>query len=318
MLINEKVGMPRSEIFRNQILDFINDKNRHEIIINDRYLLIKHLHKGTVFLYLKDIYSDAITTIQAKYEYQGFYNFISNKFYDLKYELENLLNEKDTAGMRKLKSQILDGIKEKLAQELKINHQKYFKEPMELSERLKNQLEEWEKYSVIDLTKRNFFEGNRQKLIDFIFLHFGDEIKEINIDEILSFIQEPDTLLNYYKDEFLKKSIENLYVCFQKYAIYEKHITDLENDKANILHKQKMVKDAIKDKKTINVTILKDGHKFTFKTSTGDFFRLDNRYSSYDMQAKDRRKYKELFKYNDYLFEEIKSITYGKQEIYCK
>ena len=80
MLINEKVGMPRSEIFRNQILDFINDKNRHEIIINDRYLLIKHLHKGTVFLYLKDIYSDAITTIQAKYEYQGFYNFISNKF----------------------------------------------------------------------------------------------------------------------------------------------------------------------------------------------------------------------------------------------
>lgn len=318
MIANEKIEKQKSEVIRNQILDFINDKNKHEIIINNKYLLIKHLHKGTAFLYSKHIDSDAIYTIYDKYEYQGFYNFIANKFYDLKYELANLINEHDTSGMRKLKSQILDGIKEKLAQELKINHQKYFKEPMELSKELKNQLEEWEKYSVIDLTKRNFFEGNRQKLIDFILLHFGDEIKEINIDEILSFIQEPDTLLNYYKDEFLKKSIENLYVCFQKYAIYEKHITNLENDKSNILHKQKMVKDAIKDKKTINVTILKDGHKFTFKTSTRDFFRLDNRYSSYNMQAKDRCKYKELFKYNDYLFEEITSITYGKQEIYCK
>ncbi len=318
MLINEKIGKSKSEIVRNQILDFINDKNKHEIIINDKYLLMKHLYKDTVFLYSKDIDSDAVSTIYDKYEYQGFYNFISNKFYDLKYELENLTNEKDTVGIRKLKSQILDGVKEKLAQELKINHQKYFKEPMKLSKRLKNQLEEWEKYRVIELAKRSFFEGNRKKLIDFIFLNFGDEIKEINIDEILSFIQEPDMLLNYYKDEFLKKSIENLYVNFKSYVMYEKYITDLENDKSNMLHKQKIVKDAIEGKKTINVTILKDGHKLTFKTDTREFFRLDNSYSKYNIQAKDRHKYEELFKYSDYLFDEITSITYGKQEIYSK
>lgn len=314
MSINEKIGKPKSEIVRNQILDFINDKDKHELIINNEYLLMKHLHKDTAFLYSKYIHSDAINTIYAKYEYQGFYNLISNKFYDLKYELANLINEKETAGMRKLKNQILDGIKEKLAQELKINHQKYFKETMELE----NQLEEWEKDVVIKLAKRNFFEGNRQKLIDFIFLNFGDEIKEINIDEILSFIQEPDTLLNYYKEEFLKKSIEDLYVYFKSYAIYEKHITDLENDKSNIIHKQKMVKDAIKDKKTINITILKDGHNFTFKTDTQEFFKLDNRYSRYHMKAKDRHRYEELFKYNDYLFDEITNITYGKQEIYSR
>ncbi len=77
----------------------------------------------------------------------------------MKYELANLINEQDTPGIRKLKSQILDGIKEKLAQELKINHQKYFKEPMELSKGLKNQLEEWEKREVIEVAKRNFLKG---------------------------------------------------------------------------------------------------------------------------------------------------------------
>ena len=78
------------------------------------------------------------------------------------------------------------------------------------------------------------------------------------------------------------------------------------------------MKEAIKDKKTVNVTILKDGHLFTFKTDAKDFLRLDNRYSRYNIQAKDRHKYEELFKCSDYLFEEIISIKYGKQEIYSK
>ena len=40
--------------------------------------------------------------------------------------------------------------------------------------------------------------------------------------------------------------------------------------------------------------------------------------SKYNIQAKDRRKYEELFECNDYLFEEIVSIKYGKQEIYSR
>ncbi len=63
---------------------------------------------------------------------------------------------------------------------------------------------------------------------------------------------------------------------------------------------------------------LKNGHQFTFKTDSKDFFRLDNEYSKHNIQAKDRRKYEELFEYRDYLFEEIVSIKYGKQEIYSR
>lgn len=308
-----------NEIIKNQILNFINDKDKHETNINNKYLLMKYSYKDNVFLYLKNIYDDASRTLKARYEYQGFYNLISNKFYDLGYPLSDLMNLRSILACHKLESQILDGIKEKIAEELNVNHQKYFKEPMELDEELSNDLEYWEKYQAKDSAKRDFFLNGIKSLIDFIYLRFrSSEIKEISIDEILSFIQGPETLLNYYKDEFLNKCIGGLYVDFKRYVIYEKYISEIEKDKSNILHKQKFLKDAIKDKKTVNVTILKNGHQFTFKTDAKDFFRLDNKYSRYNIQAKDRRKYEELFKCSDYLFEEIISIKYGKQEIYSK
>lgn len=314
------INNEKSEIIKNQILNFINDKDKHETNINNKYLLMKHSYKDNVFLYSKNIYYDAMETLKARYEYQGFYNLISNKFYDLGYQLSELIDLRGTLSCNRLKSKILDGIRGKIAEELKVNHQKYFKEPIKLEdEELSNQLKYWEEYHARDSAKRDFFVNEIKSLIDFICLRFSSsEIKEISIDEILSFIQGPETLLNYYKDEFLNKCIGGLYVDFKRYVIYKKYISEIENNKSNILHKQKFLKDAIKDKKTVNVTILKDGHQFTFKTDSKDFFRLDNRYSRYNIQAKDRRKYEELFKCSDYLFEEIISIKYGKQEIYRK
>ena len=311
--------MSINETIKNQILNFINDKDKYETKINDEYLLIKHLYKDNVFLYLKNIYFNTISTLKDKYEYQGFYNLISNKFYDLKYSLSRLLNLRDTLSCKDLEMQILEGIIKKIAEELKINHQKYFKEPIKLDIELNNRLEYWENYQAINSAKKDFFADKIKSLSDFIHLEFrNSEIKKISIDEIISFIQEPETLLNYYKEEFLNKSIENLYVDFKIYQIYQKHITDIENDKSNILHKQKFLKDVVNGKKTVNITILKDGYKFTFKTDAKEFLRLNNSYSNYSIQSKDRTKYKELFKYNDYLFDEIISVKYGKQEIYSK
>ena len=105
-----------NEIIKNQILNFINDKDKHETIINNKYLLMKHLYNDNVFLYSKNIYYDAIETLKAKYEYQGFYNLISNKFYDLGYQLSELIDLRVTLSCNKLKSKILDGIRGKIAE----------------------------------------------------------------------------------------------------------------------------------------------------------------------------------------------------------
>ena len=38
----------------------------------------------------------------------------------------------------------------------------------------------------------------------------------------------------------------------------------------------------------------------------------------YDIATQDRQKYRELFGYDDYDFDEIQKITYAKKEIYTK
>lgn len=94
--------------------------------------------------------------------------------------------------------------------------------------------------------------------------------------------------------------------------------SDIQNNKSDVFHKQKAIKDALKDKKTANVTIFKDGQEFTFKTESDVFTRWNDYYSYLRMDAKDRRKYEELFNYEKYTIDEILKITYGKNEIYNK
>ena len=54
------------------------------------------------------------------------------------------------------------------------------------------------------------------------------------------------------------------------------------------------------------------------ETATLNYGHRNDGYSKYDIQAKDRRKYEELFNYEKYTIDEILKITYGKKEIYTK
>lgn len=140
--------------------------------------------------------------------------------------------------MEEIRNEIIEGITNKIADELTMNHQKYFREPLELNKELSESLEYWEKNSA-NTAKVDFFNDKIKSLKDFIYLFFEHGIKAIDIYEILSFIQEPEALLNYYKEEFLNKSIEKLYFQFRTYKAYEKEIIKLSNDKSHIIHRQK-------------------------------------------------------------------------------
>lgn len=62
----------------------------------------------------------------------------------------------------------MKGIKEKISEELKTNHQKYFKDNIQLNENLNNQVEEWRKRQTIREAQRDFFENKRKSVADFI------------------------------------------------------------------------------------------------------------------------------------------------------
>lgn len=305
------------EEIRNKIMEFIKDQSKHEIEINNKYLVMKHIYKGNVFIYMKHIFGEKMGDLMREYTYHGFYNLKTNKFYDLRYSLSTLLDITKTLTSQDLEKQMLENIIKKISDELKTNSQKYFREPLELNEELSEYVEHWGKNRAINSAKLDFFTDQVKSLKDFIHLDFiNSGIKQIDIDEIIEYIEAPEKILNYYKEEFLNKNIQQLYAEFKIYTIYQKHITDIKNDKLHIIHRQKELRNVIQDKKTVTVTIVKDGHTFTFKTETQEFLRLDEFHGCYTMSAKDRVKYKELFGHDDYTIDEIISVKYGKQEIY--
>ena len=73
-----------------------------------------------------------------------------------------------------------------------------------------------------------------------------------------------------------------------------------------------------KEAKTVNVTILKDGIEFTFKTEASDF-RHDcgSYYNAWGLTAADRRRFEELFgRYAGCYPQEIVRITYTRKVLY--
>lgn len=305
------------EEIRNKIMEFIKDQSKHEIEINNKYLVMKHIYKGNVFIYLKHIFGEKMGDLIRGYTYHGFYNLKTNKFYDLRYSLSTLVDITNTLTSQDLEQQLIENIIKKIADELKTNSKKYFREPIELNEELSEYVEHWGKNRAINSAELDFFTDQIKSLNEFIHLDFiNSGIKQIGIDEIIEYIEAPEKILNYYKEEFLNKNIQQLYAEFKIYTIYQKHIIDIKNDKSHIIHRQKELRNVTQGKKTVTVTILKNGYNFTFKTDPEEFLRLEEFHSCYTMSAKDRVKYKELFGHDDYTIDEIISVKYGKQEIY--
>lgn len=94
----------------------------------------------------------------------------------------------------------------------------------------------------------------------------------------------------------------------------------LLEDSDNPVHSIKRIIQAVSasNAKTVNVTILKNGVEFTFKTETGPLCSdCTSEYSTWHIAAKDRKKFKELFgRHEEYRPEEIIRITYGRSVLY--
>ena len=146
-----------------------------------------------------------------------------------------------------------------------------------------------------------------------------EKINCIEVESVLDYLDNPQKLIQEYTKEIFEKRRNILFLQYENYKLYSKKFDEIINDESNVINKKKVIKEALKDKKTVNVTILKNGHELTFKTSTRSFIHnWSCGYSLYDLPAQDRKKYKELFRYEDYTFTEIQKITYGKKDIYIK
>jgi len=96
---------------------------------------------------------------------------------------------------------------------------------------------------------------------------------------------------------------------------------ELLEDSDNPVHSVKRIIQAVRasNAKTVRVTILKNGVEFAFKTETGLLCHdcTGNEYSTWQIEARDRRKFQEIFGRNEkYRPEEIVRIAYGRSMLY--
>ena len=172
----------------------------------------------------------------------------------------------------------------------------------------------------IKSTKDYFFEGKNQiKLVDTEFFKL-DIDDDMFIEYITTDKEKHTEYITKYANKYIQKNRILLYQCCKDIKRINQELDEINNDKDNILHKKKAIKEAVQNKKTVNVTIVKNGIKFTFKTDTETLQRrqYNNYYSTYAMPAKDRKKYEELFGDHDYIADEIQKIKYKNKVIYQK
>lgn len=306
-----------NEETRNKLINFIKDESQSEIAMSGN-IILKRKYKNNQLLYCKYEYKNKLEGLHKEFEYSGFYNLVTNQFYGLICPLEVSWDTRNP-GASTLKMQLEKEIKAEIIKHLADNHDTYFKDFS-----IRNNYDNEKRLNAYaqDVKADIFYNSKIKELSDFVYLDWqgkGKEtINEIDFDNVLEYIEAPEKCVSEYKEEFLKKRKCDFYNQFENYQFYMKAYNNIQNDKSDIFHRQKAIKDALKDTKTANVTIFKNGQEFTFKTESDVFLRLDNYYWHSHMTAKDRRKYEELFKYEDYTIDEILKIIYAKKEVYNK
>lgn len=301
-----------------KIKNFAKDDDVFELKIDNR-IFIKYKHNNSIFLYSKSFYPNNLQyTVEAKYDYAGVYNITTDNFFDLHYPL-NLYVDSEPPSFEELKSKIFDEININIAKEMTENSSKYF-EGLTVPKENKTTEDD-----LLEKVNSDIFKGCKQELKDRIFIDYDgrylncEKIDRIEVESVLDYLDNPQKLIWQYTKEIFEKRRKTLFLQYENYKLYSKKFDEIINDKSNEINKKKAVKEALKDKKTINITILKDGHELTFKTSTRKFLHTWScDYSIYGLVAQDRKKYRDLFRYEDYKFSEIQKITYGKKDIYIK
>lgn len=308
----------------NELLEFLkSDRTQCKLTItkyrrNDRLLIIKYYYdENNILLYTQFNYENDLD-INKDLKYSGLYNLKSNAFYDTTYDLENILSIKSTASLDELKEKIKSLVLKKCIEIIKKDFKNIdnVKAKITLNDFDKKNIEEVKKYRSKEVATQYFLEG---KTIDDINVCINNTPK-IYFEYIARYINN-----NLFIDEIAQKHIndnlKDIYLNYLYTEMYKKEFLKIHDDKTNILHIRKAIKESVKDKKTVNVTIFKDNKKFSFKTDANVFKHgiYCDHYSTYDIVAKDRQKFYDLFgRIADYTANEILAITYCKKVIYSK
>ena len=309
-----------------KLKDFARDNAVNQITVKGKY--------ENIYLLIKIKYSQYITLIyksknlsnnnddnvsNMKFEKVGFYNSKDDNLYDLTfYVYWDFCIDREEVESTPTTKNVCDSVIKAIEDKARSIIDDSFK-TKKLSKENIETLEEYKKYYLKNAVRDEFFAETQKVTINDRFITPDKNFSVVDYITLETEEEKEKFILQKAK-EHIQKNINDIVLLLKKIDLLNEKLKAIYEDKNHIFHTRKAIIQAVKDKKTVNVTILKNGQTFTFKTETGALRRgqYNEYYSDLDIQAKDRQKYKELFGYKDYTADEILKITYGKKEIYNK
>lgn len=309
-----------------KLKDFARDNTVNQITVKGKYKDIYSLAKIKYNQYITFIYESEnlsndndYNLLNIKFKKIGFYNSQDDNLYNLSFHVywDFNISEKEVEDMPTTENvcdSVMKAIEDK-ARSMVDDSLKVEK----LSEENSKELEEYKKYDLKESVRNKFFTEIQKVTINDWFIRLDKNF--LIIDYItLGTKEEKEKFILQKAKENIQNNRNKIVLLLKKIDLLNKELKAIYKDKNHIYHIRKAIAQAVKGKKTVNVTILKNEQTFTFKTETRTLSngQYEEYYSDFDIQAKDRQKYKELFGYEHYTADEILKITYGKKEIYTK
>ena len=169
--------------------------------------------------------------------------------------------------------------------------------------------------------------GARQDAIKMLFdgstpdgkFHSDYDMDYLPEKDFLAYIADSDDFVRAKAEAYIKANQERFLMQFLENDALLAEYQALMRDAGNPVHKMKAITDAINASgaKTVTITIRKAGQELAFKAEAYSLTGHQTYYSTYHIQAQDRRKFKAMFgEHADYNASDVIRIAYGRKIIY--
>lgn len=288
-------------------LQTFNYGNNSKIMINK----ISYNDKVDIIYSLRS-YRGELFNLDSSFEYSGIYDKENNKLFDLEYNIRyDILNweydDERLINSSRLYKIISDDVNDRIRELVNDSKDEIFNlKDAELGDEITDNdvIHDFiDGYTHLNL-KDNYVEYSTNKPKDI--LDYLTNKKDFIEEEARDFILD-------HQSEILK----GLTISREK----RKALKRIEDDENHLYHKIKAIRDTIKDKNyvTISLTIDKDGIEQTFKYNAATLIsNYNSKLSCYNIEkVSDRDKFEENFgRWSDFEYKDITKITYGKNTIY--
>ena len=276
-------------------------------------------NKDVDYLFCMENHNDNTLTREKSFQYAGIYCKRDGLIYDAQYSIcalepdekilgkskEDLLSELISAAHQRVEAVIGNDRKNliisKLTSPILIRNLEYAKE-----------------YGAAQEAREYFLDTEG---VDPPAYHCCYTLDEQTENSLLDYILDPEGFADREAAAYLAEKQEEILCDLLHNELVRAAYQELLEDSDNPVHSVKRIIQAVRasNAKTVRVTILKNGVEFAFKTETG-FLCHDctgNEYSTWQIEARDRRKFQEIFGRNEkYRPEEIVRIAYGRSVLY--